>query len=105
MDAHMLTVKGKLCSVSSKNTKKLTSIRIVSKIPLSNIHMEVLCLKFRLQMAPSFAVEHFRVGQVQGFSRQNSMSSEGKERLAMTLCFDADNFEHFRLQTDGQYWL
>ena len=62
----MLAVIGKLYSVFLK-VRKLTSIRIVSERSGSNIHTENSSLKVCLQMAPSFAVEDFPVGQVQDF--------------------------------------
>jgi hypothetical protein len=83
--------------------EKLTSVRTVSRIPLSILHSENLRLKLCRWMAPSLVVQYFRVGQ--GFRHQNSVPLMKKQGIDMTLWFDPESFDDYYLQTSDQDWL
>jgi hypothetical protein len=80
---------------SGKFERKLTSIRIVSRMPFRNIHTENLHLKLCV-----LAVEYFRLGQ--GLRRHNQMPLMGQKSMDMTLCFDPESVDHSYLQMTGQ---
>jgi hypothetical protein len=79
---------------SGKFERKLTSIRIVSRMPFRNIHTENLHLKLCV-----LAVEYFRLGH--GLRRHNQMPLMGQKNMDMTLCFDPESVDHSYLQMTG----